>query len=299
MKTKKWNFNDITDQTGRVAVVTGSSSGIGLETARVLAAKNAEVIIAVRNRTKGQKAKGTILQKHPEARLKVMLLDLADLASVEDFAGQFKSQYHRLDLLINNAGVMVPPHEHTVYGFELQLGTNHLGHFALTAHLFSILKKTRGSRVVNVSSMGHRVGNIDFDDLQWTRRKYKKWRAYGDSKIANLYFTYALARKLDNGQPVVVAAHPGWTATDLQRHTPTTSAMNYLFAQNTEMGALPTLYAALAHDVQKADFFGPAGFMEMKGYPKKVTSNRLSRNPEIADKLWHVSESLTGVSFEV
>ena len=273
MKNKHFTIDQISDQSGRVAIVTGSSSGLGLETARVLAAKNAEVIIAVRNLTKGRDARQQILDECIKANVKVMHLDLADLASIEGFAGQYKADYARLDLLINNAGVMVPPLGHTKNGFELQLGTNHFGHFALTGHLIQLLKQTQGSRIVNVSSMAHKFGNIDFNDLGWEHRKYKPWRAYGDSKIANLYFTFALARRLADGNPVVAAAHPGWSATKLQRHTPLTSAMNHLFAQNAAMGALPSLYAALASDVQSADFFGPGGLMEMKGYPKMVRSN--------------------------
>ena len=299
MQMKKWNIDNIADQKGRIAIVTGSSSGLGLETARVLAIKNAIVIVAVRNLKKGQAAIDMIMRAIPHADVHVMELDLADLASVRRFADRFIDEYSQLDLLINNAGVMVPPYSQTADGFELQMGTNHLGHFALTGLLIDLLQKTPGSRVVNVSSMAHKMGRLDLNDLDWRKRKYKKWQAYGDSKIANLYFTYALDKKLENAasEVTVAAAHPGWTATELQRNTSLASALNHIFAQNPAMGALPTLYAATAPDVKGADFFGPSGFMEIKGYPQKVTSVPLSHDPEIAEKLWQASEALTGVGY--
>lgn len=299
MKTDKWDSSNIIDQKGRVAIVTGSSSGIGLETVRVLAGKGATVIIAVRNLEKGRTAAEKITGENQNADIEMMALDLASLASVRRFADAFKSKYSRLDLLINNAGVMIPPYSKTTDGFELQFGTNHLGHFALTGLLIDLLKNTSGSRVVNVSSMGHKMGNIDFNDLNWEKRRYKKWQAYGDSKIANLYFTYALQNRTDNGGsgPIVAAVHPGWTSTDLQRHTGLVSALNHVFAQNSKMGALPTLYAATAEEIKGADYIGPGGFQEMKGYPKKVKSNALSHDQDIADRLWQLSEELTGVNF--
>lgn len=299
MIKSKWNQDHISDQSGRVAIVTGSTSGIGLEAARVLATKGATVILAARNRVKGEATLNAIKASAPEAGVRYMELDLSDLASVQSFADRFKGAFSRLDLLINNAGVMVPPYAKTLDGFELQFGTNHLGHFALTGHLIDLIKATPGSRVVNVSSMAHKAGRIDFTDLNWERRKYKKWQAYGDSKIANLHFTYALKRRLEveKADVTVAAAHPGWTATELQRHNGPTDFLNRFFAQNTAMGALPTLYAALGPDVQSGDFFGPCGFMEMKGYPKKVASNRRSHDEAIAERLWEVSEDLTGVGY--
>ena len=299
MKQQKWDINNITDQKGRVAIVTGSSSGLGFETARVLAFKNTTVIVAVRNLSKGRTAAGKIISEFQNADVKVMELDLADLSSIRKFAGKFKKDYSRLDLLINNAGVMVPPHTLTRDGFELQLGTNHLGHFALTGLLIDLIKKTHTSRVVNLSSAAHTWGKLDFDDLHWEKRKYKKWQAYGDSKIANLYFTYVLQKRLDNefSSVIVAAAHPGWTATELQRNTLLVSILNFIFAQKIEMGALPTLYAATAADVKGAEFYGPCGFREMRGYPKKVTSVPLSHDQRIAEKLWVVSEKLTGIVY--
>jgi NAD(P)-dependent dehydrogenase (short-subunit alcohol dehydrogenase family) len=259
------------------------------------------VIIAVRNLQKGNVAADKILGQHPNAEVKVMELDLANLESIRKFAMEFKNNYSRLDLLINNAGVMMPPYSKTADGFELQLGTNHLGHFALTGLLFDLIKATSGSRIVNVSSTGHAYGNLDFDDLNWEKRQYKKMQAYADSKIANLYFTYELQKRLDQdgGKPVVTAAHPGWTATELQRHAGFIRFLNNFFSQDITMGALPTLYAAVGADVKGSDYYGPSGWREMKGYPTKVNSNELSHNEEIARKLWEFSEELTGVKFNL
>jgi len=301
MSHDKWYSKDVPDQSGRVGIVTGASSGIGYETARILAEKNAKVIIAVRNPEKGNNALNKIKAGYSKADLSVMELDLADLKSVKQFAEVYKKEYKQLDLLINNAGVMIPPYSKTTDGFELQFGTNHLGHFALTGLLLDVVKKTAGSRIVNVSSMAHTQGNINFDDLNWEKRKYTPWKAYGDSKIANLYFTYELAKKLGSAKdtPLVVAAHPGWTATELQRHSGLMSFLNNLFAQKIEMGALPTLYAAVASDVKSGDYFGPSGFKEIRGYPKKVESNALSKDTAIAKKLWDISEELTGITYNL
>ncbi|MCP5104015.1 MAG: SDR family NAD(P)-dependent oxidoreductase [bacterium] len=297
MKQRKWDGNNISDQSGRIAIVTGASSGIGYETARVLAHKNAEVIIAVRNLEKGNAAAAKIKEGYKKADVKVMKLDLARLESVRQFAENFKNGYSRLDLLINNAGVMIPPYSKTADGFELQFGTNHLGHFLLTMLLLDLLTGMEESRIVNVSSTAHKFGNINFDDLNWEKRKYKPSRAYGDSKIANLYFTYQLDKRLKekNHDTVVASSHPGWTATDLQRHSGSINFLNRFFAQGIDMGALPTLYAAVAPGVRGGDFFGPSGFMEMKGYPKKVDSNKRSLDQDVAEKLWAVSEKLTDI----
>jgi NAD(P)-dependent dehydrogenase (short-subunit alcohol dehydrogenase family) len=296
---KKWDSKDIPDQKGCVAIVTGSSSGIGYETARVLAEKNATVIIAVRNLHKGNAAMEKIKAIHPHADSRVMELDLASLESVRNFAKKFRNVHSRLDLLINNAGVMMPPYSKTADGFELQFGTNHLGHFALTGLLIDLIQNTPGSRIVNVSSSAHNYGELNFDDLNWENRPYKKMKTYGDSKIANIYFTYELQRRLErNGSDTLVtAAHPGWTATELQRHVGILGFLNHFFSQGITMGALPTLYAAVGGDVQGGDYFGPSGWREMKGYPKKVQSNTLSHDKDIATKLWKVSEKLTGLKY--
>jgi len=267
MKSQKWDSNNIKDQSGKVAIVTGSSSGIGYEAARVLAKKNAEVIIAVRNQAKGDKAVQKIKDQNQNADVKVMILDLASLKSVKSFTDEFNQKYKRLDYLINNAGVMIPPYSKTEDGFELQFGTNHLGHFALTAQLFDLLKNTENSRIVNVSSTAHKFGKINLSDLAWEKRKYKPWTAYGDSKIANLYVTYELKSRLSQS--------------------------------SSKQGTLPTLRAAFDENASNGDFFGPDGFIDMKGYPVKVESNKLSHDKEIAKKLWDVSEELTNITFNL
>lgn len=301
MKPGKWTEKNIPEQKGRIVIVTGSSSGIGFETAKVLAGKGAEVVIAVRNIDKGNKAKSKIQNRFEDAGLEVMQLDLADLESVRKFAGEFKTRYNRLDLLINNAGVMIPPYSKTKDGFELQFGTNHLGHFALTGLLMDLISATDNSRIVNVSSAAHKYGNIDFEDLNWENRKYKAWRAYGDSKIANLYFTYELKRRLENQNSHILAAaaHPGWTATELQRHSGLFGFLNNFFAMKQSQGALPILRAAIDENTECGDYFGPDGWQEWRGYPVKVESNKLSHNTEIAGKLWQISENLTGVKYSL
>jgi len=301
MAKTKWDSKDISDQKGRVAIVTGSSSGIGYQTARVLAVKNAKVIAAVRDLKKGDAALDRIKSDHHDADVRVMELDLADLKSVRRFADEFRKVYSRLDLLINNAGVMMPPYSKTADGFEIQFGTNHLGHFALTGLLFDLLDATPGSRIVTVSSAAHNYGNLDFDDLHWEKRKYSKMKAYADSKIANLYFTHELQRRLNgNGtKTLAAAAHPGWTATELQRHIGPLRFLNHIVAQDITMGALPTLYGAVGEEVQGGDYFGPEGWREMKGYPTKVASKELSHDEKIAKRLWEISEELAGVKFEL
>jgi NAD(P)-dependent dehydrogenase (short-subunit alcohol dehydrogenase family) len=299
MTQTNWDASLIPDQTGRTVIVTGANSGIGLETARALAAKNAQVILACRNQSKGQAAAEKIRNDLPHADVRLLPLDLSSLNAIKTFSDQVKEEYSRLDLLINNAGVMIPPYEKTADGFELQMGTNHLGHFALTGQLIDMITATPDSRIVTVSSMAHKGGNIDFSDLHWDQRKYKPWKAYGDSKIANLYFIFGLADRLKamGSQVITAAAHPGWTATELQRNSGLASFFNPFFAQNTAMGALPTLYAACGPDVESKDYFGPGGRFEIKGYPKQVRPNKRSQNKEIGDRLWKMSEKLTGVNF--
>ena len=300
MTDRKWNVEDIPNQKGRVAIVTGSNSGIGLEAARVLAGKGATVVIAVRSLKKGKAAAEKIDAEFENADLHVLELDLASLDSVRNFAESFTKEYSRLDLLINNAGVMIPPYSKTKDGFELQFGTNHLGHFALTGRLLDLLVKTKDSRIVNVSGSAHRYGNLDFEDLDWKKRKYKPWSAYGDSKIANLYFTSELDRKLkaNNLSIMTTAAHPGYTATELQRNMGFGAILNTLFAQSIPMGTLPTLRAAFDESARGGEFYGPDGFMGMRGYPVEVEPIDLAKDKEIAQRLWQVSEDLTGVKFE-
>ena len=300
-KKNNWTTENIPDQTGKIAIVTGSSSGIGYEAARVLANKNVKVIIAVRNLIKGDMAKSNIIGQNQNADVEVMRIDLSDLESVKDFVSEYKNKYTNLDLLINNAGVMVPPYTKTVDGFELQMGTNHLGHFALTLQLLEVINNTHNARIVNVSSSAHRYGNISFEDLTWEQRKYKPWRAYGDSKIANLYFTNELGKRLEQSDKkvLVTSAHPGWTATDLQRHSGMFDYLNQFFAMTIEQGALPTLRAAFDSAAKNGDFFGPDGFMEMKGHPIKVEPKTLAKDESVGKKLWDVSEELTNVQYNL
>ncbi|MCK9282425.1 MAG: SDR family NAD(P)-dependent oxidoreductase [Melioribacteraceae bacterium] len=299
MSSKNWDATNVPMQQGKVAVVTGSSSGIGFETARVLASKNAKVIIAVRNIDKGSAALEKIKSEFPESNVEVRILDLADLKSIHSFAESFKKEYDSIDLLINNAGVMIPPYSKTKDGFELQFGTNHLGHFALTGLLLDLIKKRKNSRIVTVSSKAHNMGELHLDDLNWVKRDYKAWKAYGDSKIANLYFTYELQRKLEVAglDTIAVAAHPGLTKSELDRYSTIVGYLNKFLAQSPQMGALPTLYAATANDVKGGEYFGPSDWSEWRGYPKLVTSKELSHNKEIAEKLWEVSEKLTKVKY--
>jgi len=299
MAKSNWSSDQIPDQKGRMAIITGATSGLGKEAARVLGIKNATVIMAVRNLKKGEGVIAEAKAQHPGADVQVRELDLGSLDSVKSFAQSVQKDFNRLDILINNAGVMMCPFSTTEDGFEIQMGTNHLGHFALTGHLLPLLKKTPGSRVVTTSSAGHKMGNIDFSDINWEKRKYNTRKAYADSKLANLYFMYELARKLEpeGNNPTVVASHPGWTSTELQRHSGTFMFLNKFFGQGAEMGTLPTLRAAIDPGTKPGDYYGPSGFMEMHGHPVKVQSNKLSHHRENARKLWEMSEAMTGVRY--
>ncbi len=278
--------------TGRTVIVTGANSGIGRAGARALAGAGARVVLAVRNVDKGRTAAATM-----PGETEVRQLDLASLASVRDFATAWEGD---IDLLINNAGVMVPPLTRTADGFELQFGTNHLGHFALT----NVLLEHVTGRVVTVSSTGHRAGSIDFDDLNWERKPYKRGRAYGQSKLANLLFTAELQRRLTaaGSEVLATAAHPGYASTNLQFHSQRrwldllSAAGNRLLAQDENGGALPTLYAAVA-DIPVNSFAGPGGFMEQRGAPKLVGRSNAAKDMDVARRLWDVSEELTGVVF--
>lgn len=298
--SEKWTESDIPNQEGKIAIVTGSNTGIGFDTTRMLAENDAKVILAVRTVKKGEEAAERIREKYADADVEVMELDLADLESVKAFAENFKQEFSELHLLINNAGVMIPPYTKTKDGFELQFGTNHLGHFALTAHLLELLKNTPNSRVVNVASLAHTSGNLDFDDLNWENRSYSGWKAYGDSKLANLYFTYELQRKFEeyNYDTIAVAAHPGGTSTDLARHSFFMNIFAGIFGQSSAMGALPTVRAAVGEDIEGGDYIGPDGFGEFYGHPVKVDSSKLSKDEIIAERLWQVSEEMTGVDFD-
>jgi NAD(P)-dependent dehydrogenase (short-subunit alcohol dehydrogenase family) len=296
-----WTVKDMPEQSGKVAIVTGANSGIGYEEARALAAKGAQVVMACRNQEKGAAAFQQICEEHPDAMVDLMQLDLADLTSVRQFADRFTSRYDRLGILINNAGVMaVPELRRTADGFEMQFGTNHLGHFALTGLLLDTLMRTPNARVVTVSSNAHRMGRMKFDNLN-AERSYSRWLAYGESKVANLLFTYELQRRLEaaGADVIAVAAHPGWTATNLQGNARLIRFFNPLFGMQPEQGALPTLYAATAPDVKGGSYYGPDGRNERRGYPTRLESNRLSHDQAVAKRLWEVSENLTGIVYSL
>ncbi len=299
----KWTTADIPDQIGRTAVITGANTGLGYETAAALAAKGAHVVLAVRNIDKGQDAARRIGQASPGARVEVAELDLTSLASIHAAAEQLKSTHKSIDLLINNAGVMFTPKSTTKDGFELQFGTNHLGHFAFTGLLLERVLAAPGSRVVTVSSTGHRIIDaIRFDDLQW-ERGYNRFRAYGQSKLANLLFTYELQRRLAGTNTIAVAAHPGGSNTELMRNLPRLvqplTALARPFFQGADMGALPTLRAATDPHVVGGQYYGPDGFAEQRGYATLVSSNAASHDVDAQKRLWTVSEELTKVVYPV
>jgi NAD(P)-dependent dehydrogenase (short-subunit alcohol dehydrogenase family) len=299
-----WAADQIPDQAGRTAVVTGANSGLGLVTARELARAGARVVVTARDERKGDVARAAITAEVPQADLDPRVLDLADLGGVREFASAVSADYPSLDLLINNAGVMMPPRGETADGFELQLGTNHLGHFALTGLLLDALAKGSGSRVVTVSSIEHRPGKLAFDDLQ-SESSYSPRGAYQQSKFANAVFGLELDRRLRAaGSPVIsVLAHPGYSDTNLQRTGPTgvmravLEIGNRVFAQGAEKGALPQLYAATAPGVEGGEFYGPDGFQQMRGAPKRVRPVDRAEDEETGRRLWRVSEELTGVTY--
>lgn len=306
-----WAKEKIPDLSGRTFVVTGANSGIGFEAARILATKGAIVVLACRNLEKGQAAVDTIRRATPDAKVALERLDLSDLASVRSFAETFSRSHRRLDVLVNNAGIMAIPRQTTRDGFEAQIGTNHLGHFALTGLLLERVVECAPSRVVTVSSMGHamgRFGALDAEDLR-LEKGYSKWGAYGRSKLANLLFAYELERRLETRFPqsISVACHPGYAATNLQAVGPEMSGSfvgklimtvgNAVFAQSAAAGALPTLYAATSLEVRGGDYIGPGGALKMAGPPARQRSNRASHDLEAARKLWEASVQLTGVDY--
>lgn len=292
-----WTAADIPDQTGRTAVITGANTGLGYETAHALAGRGARLVLAVRNLDKGKAAADLIGRRYPGADVTVQELDLTSLDSVRAAADQLRASHDQIDLLINNAGVMMTPKQTTKDGFELQFGTNHLGHFALTGLLLDRLLAAPGSRVVTVSSNGHRFGGIRFDDLQ-SERSYSRIGAYGQSKLANLLFTYELQSRLARTGAIAVAAHPGASSSELGRYAPgAVQRIAPLLEQSAEMGALPTLRAAADPTVRGGQYYGPSGLLQLRGYPKLVSSNAKSHDLAVQKRLWAVSEALTGVVF--
>ncbi|MDZ7740119.1 MAG: oxidoreductase [Bacteroidales bacterium] len=306
MSKEKWNRENIPDLAGKVIIVTGGNSGLGYESVKAFAANGARVILASRSEEKGREASEKIIKDFPDADIRIMKLDLADLSSVESFAASFRAGYDRLDILMNNAGIMTTPYFRTRDGFEGQMGTNHFGHFALTGRLMDIIMSSAGSRIVNVSSSAHRAGKMDFDNLLFEDgRAYSPMKAYGRSKLANLLFTYELQRRLESAgsDTASLAAHPGLSATNLMRYIDKKvlyklfSPLVSLVAQSAAMGALPQIRAAVDPDARGGEYYGPGGFGGMKGYPVRVKSNSASHNMDDARKLWELSEELTGVKW--
>jgi NAD(P)-dependent dehydrogenase (short-subunit alcohol dehydrogenase family) len=301
-----WDERDIGDQSGRVAVVTGANSGIGWETARMLAEHGATVVMACRNADKAARAHERLMATHPSGDVSVASLDLSTLISVRTFTDTFLRTHDRLDLLVNNAGVMATPKGTTADGFELQLGTNHLGHFALTSQLIEAIVATDGARVVNVSSLAHTMGRIDFEDLQ-SERSYSPWRAYNQSKLANLLFTSELQRRLtaSGASTLATAAHPGLAATDLQSGVggfagalqPLLGPLWRIVAQSARMGALPTVRAAVDPAARGNDYYGPGGIGEYRGHPGRAHRTARALDAVSAALLWELSSELTGEKF--
>lgn len=298
----RWTAADVPDQTGRVVIITGANTGIGFETAAVLADKGASVVMAVRDLDKGRDAAARITDGNPRAHVMLQRLDLSSLESVRDAAEELKAVAPHIDLLINNAGVMFTPEGVTPDGIEFQFGTNHLGHFALTGLLLENMLSVYGSRVVTISSLAHRVrASTNFDDVQ---RPYDRVAAYGRSKLANLLFSYELQRRLSarDTNTIAVAAHPGNSRTDLFRNSPSwirvgSALLAPLVSQSPRMGALPTLRAATDPSGQGGQYYGPGGPAEQRGYPKAVHSSGQSHDEGLQLKLWKVSEELTGISY--
>lgn len=306
MSKEKWTISDMPDLTGKTIIVTGGNSGLGFESVKAFAQKGAKVVLASRSTEKGEKAKAEILKEKPKGSIEVEVLDMADLESIKNFSEQIHQKYSQLDVLLNNAGIMTTPYFKTKDGFEGQVGTNHLGHFALTGLLLDLIQKTSGSRVVNVSSMAHKQGDMDFDNFLFENGKgYSPMKAYGRSKLANLLFTYELQRFFEtkNIDSISVAAHPGVSQTNLARHLEDKLYFKILYpifkliTQDAAKGALPQIRASVAPDVKGGEYYGPSGFNEMKGFPVRVQSNSASHNHEDAKKLWGLSEKLTGVTY--
>ncbi|WP_046227818.1 oxidoreductase [Paenibacillus dauci] len=302
---QQWTANQIPDQTGKRIIITGGSGGLGLETALELAAKGAALVLAVRNADKGKQAAAQIRQRYPQTQVEVMPLDLADLNSVSEFADLYRSRYDSLDILINNAGVMIPPYQKTKQGFELQFGSNHLGHFALTGHLLPLLLATPGSRIITLSSIAARTGYIYFNNLDG-RIGYSAGKFYCQSKLANLLFAKELQKRLTEAgaDTISVGCHPGIANTNLvsrgsgkQAIWPVRFVWG-LFSQTAAFGALPTLYAATESSLSGGEFIGPNGPGSRKGYPHHDISFEHKVNYGTAAKLWKVSEELTGVHYD-
>ena len=306
MKNVNWTADNIPTQKGKIILITGANSGLGFEATKVLSKKGAQIIMTARNLHKGNKALEAIKKENPNAMLDVMLLDLADFDSIRNFSNEFHSKYSKLDVLVNNTGVMNPPkREVTKQHFSVQFGTNHLGHFLLTGLLLDILKNTPNSRVSVQSSIVHKTESmkpdIYFDDLNF-EKSYNREQAYAQSKLANLLFAYEFDRRLkaNNINTIVTAAHPGYTKTNLQANSGFLMSviLNNILAQNVKIGTLPILRAATEENVMGGEYFGPTKMMELKGHPELVKSSDKSYNKDLAKKLWKVSEKLTNLKYQ-
>ncbi|MDX1802802.1 MAG: oxidoreductase [Alcanivorax sp.] len=297
MKKVTWTPDEIPSLDGKIVVITGANSGLGLESARLMAARGAHVIMACRSEQKAQAALKEILKDLPDAKLEIMSLDLASQNAIKGFAKRFKDRYPRLDILLNNAGLMAPPLSHTADGFEIQFGTNHLGHFALTGLLLDHLEKAESPRVVTVSSMAHNFGNLYFDNLNG-QKGYSRWLFYGQSKLANLMFARELHRRLRTTGSRIrsFAVHPGYSDTNLQS-TSGTDIFNRFFAQPQQMGCYPSVYAATSEQVESGEYYGPNGCFEAAGYPAPARVRKRAKDQQLAERLWDVSEEMTGIRF--
>lgn len=302
---KKWTIEEMPDLYEKICIVTGGNSGLGYETVKAFAQKGATVILASRSMEKGTEAKNTI--GNVQGKIHVMMLDLMDFDSIKAFSENFRKKFNRLDILVNNAGIMTTPYFLTKNGLEAQMGTNHFGHFALTGLLLDLIKNTPYSRVVNVSSMAHKQGKMDFQNLLFEKgRGYSPIKSYGRSKLMNLLFTFELQRFFENNNidSIAVAAHPGVSNTNLARYLEKKPIFKILkplispLMQSQAMGALPQIRASVDEKVQGGDYYGPDGFREMKGFPVKVMPNEDSQNLADAKKLWEISEDLTGIKFQ-
>lgn len=294
-----WTPEQIPDLTGKTILVTGANSGLGLESTKLFVGHGAKVVMACRNQEKGRQALESIKAEIPDADLELMELDLADLESVKAFAYAFRQRFEKLDVLLNNAGLMAPPLQHTKQGFEMQFGTNHLGHFLLTGLLLETLEAADEPRIVCVSSVAHRMGNIFFDNIN-AENGYSRWRFYGQSKLANLIFALELHRRLRaSGSSIkAIAVHPGYSATHLQRTMPAGGLLNAIVAQPQHRGCYPSVFAATSPQAESGQYYGPDGFMEMRGkHPAPAFIRKVAKNPDVAKKLWDLSEELTGIRY--
>ncbi len=304
-RREKWTAEDVPDLTGKVVVVTGGNSGIGFGAVKAVARKGAETVIASRSPERGQAALDALKADVPEAKAELMALDLTSLASIEQFATEFSERYPRLDVLANNAGIMVVPYGKTEDGFERQVGTNHLGHFALTGRLLDVLLATPGARVVNVSSLGHKRAELDLDNLLYEKGGYGGWAAYARTKLLNLLFTYELQRRFERAgiDAHSLAAHPGFSASNLTGHMAERLHMRIALRifnriiQGPDMGALPTVRAATDPEATGGQYYGPGRLNETTGHPVLVEASAAAHDQAVARRLWDLSEELTGVRY--